>query len=121
MGEALVRDRQRSERVEKVKINDSKLAEVVASPVQAYQPERIYLFRSRARGDMGPDSDYDVMVVVPDTAPPERRRSRLGYEFLWGAGLPRTFWPGRPTASKAAFISRHLPHPQFFLKGGCLA
>jgi hypothetical protein len=26
------------------------------------------------------------MVVVPDTAPPERRRSRLAYEILWGTG-----------------------------------
>ena len=26
------------------------------------------------------------MVVVPDDAPPERRRSRLAYERLWGTG-----------------------------------
>jgi predicted nucleotidyltransferase len=52
--------------------------------VEAYQPQRIYLFGSKARGDAGPDSDYDLLVVVPDDAPPERRRSRLGYERLWG-------------------------------------
>ena len=28
------------------------------------QPERIYLFGSRARGNAGADSDYDIMVVV---------------------------------------------------------
>ena len=39
-----------------------------------------------ARGDAGPDSDYDLLVVVPDDAPLERRRSRLAYEALRGTG-----------------------------------
>jgi predicted nucleotidyltransferase len=37
-----------------------------------------------ARGDA--DSDYDPLIVVADDAPPERRRSRLGYEALRGTG-----------------------------------
>jgi len=65
---------------------DPLLAEIVRRLVAAYQPERVYLFGSRARGEAGPDSDYDVLVVVPDNAPPERRSSRLGYEALWGTG-----------------------------------
>lgn len=64
--------------------HDAVLAEIVRRLVEAYQPQRIYLFGSKARGDAGPDSDYDLLVVVPDDAPPERRRSRLGYERLWG-------------------------------------
>jgi predicted nucleotidyltransferase len=67
-------------------IDDPMLDEVVQRLVQAYQPERIYLFGSKARGQGGPDSDYDLMVVVPDNAPPHRRRSRLAYESLWGTG-----------------------------------
>jgi predicted nucleotidyltransferase len=63
---------------------DPLLAEIVRRLVEAYEPERIYLFGSRARGDAGPDSDYDLLVVVPDEAPVERRRSRLAYEALWG-------------------------------------
>lgn len=39
-----------------------------------------------ARGDADPDSDYDLLVVVPDDAPLERRRSRLAYEALHGTG-----------------------------------
>ncbi len=39
-----------------------------------------------ARGDVGPESDYDLLVIVPDDAPPERRRSHLAYERLWGTG-----------------------------------
>lgn len=65
---------------------DPVLAEILRRLVEAYQPERVYLFGSKARGDEGPDSDYDLMVVVPDSAPPERRRSRLAYQVLWGSG-----------------------------------
>jgi predicted nucleotidyltransferase len=53
---------------------------------EAYQPECIYLFGSKARGDDGPDSDFDLMVVVPDDAPEDRKRSRLAYERLWETG-----------------------------------
>lgn len=66
--------------------DDPVLAEIVRRLVAAYEPERIYLFGSKARGDAGPDSDYDLMVVVPDDAPPLRRRSRLAYEALRGTG-----------------------------------
>lgn len=30
-----------------------------------FQPERIILFGSHARGDAGPDSDVDLLVVMP--------------------------------------------------------
>ncbi len=66
---------------------DAALAEVVRRLVEAYRPERIYLFGSVARGDAGPDSDYDIMVVVPDDAPPELHLSRAAYEALWGTGF----------------------------------
>lgn len=63
---------------------DPVLAEIVSRLVEAYQPERVYVFGSMARGDAGSDSDYDLLVVVPDDAPPERRDSKLAYETLWG-------------------------------------
>jgi len=66
--------------------HDGALAEIVRRLVAAYQPERIYLFGSIARGDADEDSDYDLMVVVPDDAPPERRDSGRAYEALWGVG-----------------------------------
>jgi predicted nucleotidyltransferase len=65
---------------------DAVLADVVGRLVAAYQPERVYLFGSKARGEGGPDSDYDLLLVVADDAPPERRRSRLAYEVLRGTG-----------------------------------
>ena len=68
-------------------IEDAKLAEIVRRLVDSYQPEEIYLFGSVARGQAGPDSDYDLLVIVPDSAAPERRRSRLAYEALRGTGV----------------------------------
>ena len=39
---------------------------VVARVAQRFDPERIVLFGSLARGDAGPDSDIDLLVVFPD-------------------------------------------------------
>jgi len=64
--------------------NDPALTEMLTRLIKAFQPERIYLFGSKARDDAGPDSDYDLMIVVPDDAPLERRRSRLAYQALRG-------------------------------------
>jgi len=70
----------------KALVEDLRLAEIVRRLVDAYQPEQIYLFGSVARGEAGPDSDYDLLVIVPDSAEPERRRSRLAYQALRGTG-----------------------------------
>ncbi len=69
-------------------IREPRLAEVVRRLVEAYRPLRIYLFGSQARGDARPDSDHDLLVVVADDAPVERRQPFLAYRVLWGAGLP---------------------------------
>ena len=66
--------------------SDLILTEIVRRLVEAYQPEKVYLFGSVARGDAGPDSDYDLLLVVPDEASEERRRSREAYRVLWGTG-----------------------------------
>src|SRR5437899_9947587 len=39
------------------------LADIVKRIVRAAEPEKIVLFGSAARGEMGPDSDYDVLVI----------------------------------------------------------
>jgi predicted nucleotidyltransferase len=67
---------------------DSRLDEVVRRLVEAYQPESIYLFGSVARGDGDAESDYDLLIIVPNNASLERRRSRLAYEVLRGTGTP---------------------------------
>ena len=64
--------------------HDPVLEEIIRRLVEVYTPERIYLFGSKARGDEGPDSDYDLLVVVPDDTKPDQMRSGLAYEALWG-------------------------------------
>lgn len=49
-------------------------------PSKVHQPIRIYLFGSVARGDDGPDSDLDFLVVVPDDAPEDKLRPGAGAE-----------------------------------------
>ena len=72
--------------MEKAAISDPRLAEVVKRLVEAYAPERVYLFGSSARGEAGPDGDYDLLLIVRDDAAAERKRSKLAYERLWGTG-----------------------------------
>ena len=80
------------------------LTDIVERLVAAYEPERIYLFGSKARGDAGPDSDFDLLIVVPDTAPPERQGSRLAYERLWGTGTAADVlvWPASCFSERAS-------------------
>jgi predicted nucleotidyltransferase/HEPN domain-containing protein len=61
---------------------DETLREIVRRLADVYQPERIYLFGSRARGDHRPNSDYDLLVIVSDDAPPERRQDQFSYKHL---------------------------------------
>src|SRR4051794_8308654 len=50
-------------------------------PVVAYfNPRRVVLFGSTARGEAGPDSDIDLLVILADDTPPERLTLRAGHE-----------------------------------------
>ncbi len=69
-------------------LQDPLLAEIVRRLAEVYKPERIYLFGSTARGDAGPDSDYDLLIVVSDEAPASRKTPDLGYIAV--EGLPRS-------------------------------
>ncbi len=57
--------------------------------VQALHAERIYLFGSRARGDVGPDSDYDLLAVVPESDLTLHRRDVLAFRALCGVGAAK--------------------------------
>lgn len=67
--------------------SDPILNEVVRRLVAVYHPERIYLFGSTARGDAGPDSDYDLMIIVAEDAPHHLRQGKAGYRALRGTGV----------------------------------
>jgi predicted nucleotidyltransferase len=67
---------------------DAILASILRRLVEAYQPEAVYLFGSRARRQADSDSDYDLLVVVPADAPEARRRPKLAVRALRGVGVP---------------------------------
>jgi predicted nucleotidyltransferase len=68
---------------------DRLLQEIVERLVDALHPERIYLFGSRARGDARPDSDYDLLVVVPESGLSPRQRDVLAFRALCGVGVAK--------------------------------
>ena len=89
---------------------DPLLGEVVRRLVAAYAPDRIYLFGSKARGDADADSDYDLMMIMPDDAAPERRSAALAYDVLWtlGAAVDVLVWT-RTAFDRRAHLNASLP------------
>ena len=79
--------------------------------VEYYEPDRIYLFGSVARGDDGPDSDLDFLVVVPDDIPPEKLRSGAVYDVVPATGYPKDIVPWRKTdfEQRAKWVVTSLP------------
>lgn len=65
------------------------LAEMVRRLAAALQPETIYFFGSRARGEAGEDSDYDLLVVVGDSSLPRYQREQRAFRALCGVGAPK--------------------------------
>ena len=44
---------------------------------ERFSPDKIILFGSRARGDAGPQSDIDLLVLFPDVTDPHKRAAEL--------------------------------------------
>jgi len=56
---------------------DARLLEEVVRRIRAVgDPKRIVLFGSRARGEAGPESDLDLLIVEPSDQPRYRRAPR---------------------------------------------
>ncbi len=68
--------------------DDAMLREAVTRLVDSLHPRRIYLFGSRARGDSGPDSDLDILVLVDRPEEPLYKLAQRGYRALRGIRRP---------------------------------
>lgn len=64
------------------------LNELVQRIVEAVHPRRILLFGSAARSEMGPHSDLDLLVVMPDGVH-RRRTAQTVYQRLSGLGIAK--------------------------------
>jgi len=60
---------------------------MIQTVVASVQPLRIILFGSAARGEMGPDSDLDVLVVMPNGTHRRKTAQQL-YRQIRGLGVP---------------------------------
>jgi len=68
-------------------VDPAVLQEIVRRVVQAAQPDRIILFGSAARGETGPDSDIDLLVIKSGVEHRGRLAQRI-YRALIGVGAP---------------------------------
>ena len=64
------------------------LATLTKSIVESVHPLRIILFGSAARAEMGPDSDFDFLVVMPEGIHRRRTAQKL-YRVLSGIGFSK--------------------------------
>lgn len=71
-------------RVEKRTVSPETLQQIIERIVEVAQPEKIILFGSAARGEMGPNSDVDLLVIKAGA----HRRDLEGriYRNLHGVG-----------------------------------
>ena len=80
------------------------LAWAVERLIEAFHPERVYVFGSQARGTPGPNSDFDLLIVVGDTDEPLYRLDQRGYGVLHPVGC----------------LSNWSSSPMVTSRGGCL-
>lgn len=64
------------------------LPEVVADIVREHDPLKVILFGSLARGESGPDSDIDLLVVLPNAPFAERARMMTAVHKSSRAAVP---------------------------------
>jgi predicted nucleotidyltransferase len=69
--------------------------ELLNRVVDYFHPRRVVLFGSRARGDSGPDSDIDLLVILDDDAPADKLTLRAGWESRSGYDRPADVIPVR--------------------------
>ena len=67
----------------------NKTIELMANKIaRTFRPERIILFGSWARGEQTPDSDVDLLVIMPQVSDPRALRIAIR-RSVNGMGLPK--------------------------------
>jgi uncharacterized protein len=69
-------------------ISQKQIQRMVNRIVRRFHPERIILFGSHARGDAGPDSDVDLLVVMAVDGSRREKAIEIGVA-LHGIGVPK--------------------------------
>jgi predicted nucleotidyltransferase len=82
-------------------MNDTLLAEITQRIVAISDPQQIILFGSQARGDAGPDSDLDFLVVKDEVVSPRAEAARI-YRALAGLRAPVDI-----VVTRSDYVRRH--------------
>ena len=72
---------------QKMSLDATVLADIVRRVAEVADPDRIILFGSAVRGEMGPDSDIDLLVVKAGV-PHRRQLEQAIYANLLGVRVP---------------------------------
>ena len=86
------------------------LQELVCRIVDAVHPLRIILFGSAARGEMGPDSDLDTLVIMPNGSHRGKTAQEI-YRHLWGLGFAKDI-----VVVTESDIREHTTNPSLVIK-----
>jgi predicted nucleotidyltransferase len=95
------------------------IGQMVRRIVSQFHPEKIILFGSHARGDAGPDSDVDLLIVMPYLGSRRQKQVEIRLalqgiripkdivvtapeEFLWRKDVPGTI--ERPAAREGKIL-----------------
>lgn len=84
-------------------------AELLDPVVAYFNPRRVILFGSAARGETGPDSDIDLLVIVDDDTAPEKVTLKAGFESRRSYHQPADVIPvGEATFQRKSKIANTL-------------
>lgn len=64
------------------------LGEITRRLIAEFHPDRIILCGSQVWGKPGPDSDIDLLVIVPDSDQPPTRRAQRAHRCLGSLRVP---------------------------------
>lgn len=91
------------------------LERILQQLVGHFRPVRMYLFGSQARREATPESDVDLLIVVPPTSEPAYRLEQEAYQIIGAHAVPLDIivmphdefeWRSRARASLPATVLR---------------
>ena len=83
------------------KPDEALLTEITRRIVAVSDPQQIILFGSQARGEAGPDSDLDLLVIKDEVASPRAEAARI-YRALAGLSTPVDI-----VVARSDYVRRH--------------
>jgi predicted nucleotidyltransferase len=97
-------------------LTEQQTTDLVSRIIAAVHPTRIILFGSTVRGQAGPKSDIDVLVVACEDAH-RRKTAQAIYRHLLGSGLPVDVVVARPSDLEKYSQSVGLVYREALLNG----